>query len=113
VRLSFAPPRPGLASGPPPAVAPRDATTSGRAGCVEVKPSAAGGSVDLDLGSGIVVEATGGQVELRARRFADGYARDAVASLPPNGEGTFAAPPDRAPGAWRVQLTSDAPFAVC
>jgi hypothetical protein len=113
LRLSFAPPRPGLASGPPPAVAPRDATTRGRAGCVEVKPSAAGSSVDLDLGSGIVVEATGGQVELRARRFADGYARDAVASLPPNGEGTFAAPPDGAPGAWRVQLTSDAPFAVC
>ena len=82
-----------------------------RAGAFASPPSAAGAALDVGVPPlGLVVE-SGGPVELRLRGFADGYAQQPFASIPP---GTSALRlPARRGVQWHARLSGSEPFRVC
>jgi hypothetical protein len=69
---------------------------------------------DLPYDSPIQVRAGAEPLEIRARRFAEGFATEANAVVEPGRLLTIVMPRDDAPnGAWHLQLTSASSYAVC
>jgi hypothetical protein len=63
------------------------------------------GTISTELGlGGIVVRAGATPVEVRLRRFAPSFPREAAATLAANETGRFHIPQDRAPDPWHVQI---------
>lgn len=105
------------ASVPPPAVSgATGATQSQSGGCVNVAPSAASPmTVDLALPAGGAVIRNEGSapVSLGLRRFGEGFVPIASQAATPHSVNVLSLPPDRAPNAWQLQVTSSSPVAVC
>ena len=102
--------------GTPAAVSPSvEAATNGHTatqnGCIRFTPAGAGAALDVSVPpSGLVVDARG-PVELRIRSFADGYAQQPFASIPP-GTSSLRLPTRRGVQ-WHARLSGSEPFRVC
>lgn len=105
------------ARGPRPAqLQPAEAATTvrGTGPCAEV--GAAGGVATVSAvlpATGFVIAPGDAGVDVRLRRFGDGFSAEPLLSLAAGATARLAVPPDRAPVPWHVQLASTAPYRVC
>lgn len=97
-----------------------DATTAGevttRGGCVEFEPVAAGPvepapAVELTVPpEGLVIN---GAATVSVRRFADGFTKDPVGRVAPDGSGLLAIRPDLSTAPWHARVQPEARITVC
>ena len=84
------------------------------AGCVRLRPSGAQGTLELALpAGGLDVSSPRGPVEIRVRRFFEGFINAPVGRLPRGERATVTARRDASPAGWHVQLLAGGPVSVC
>jgi hypothetical protein len=93
-----------------------EAATSGRSatqgGCVRFVPTGAGATLDVGVPEqGLLLESRAAPVELRLRSFADGFAQQPFAAIPPGTSRLLL--PARPNVGWHARLTASEPVRAC
>jgi hypothetical protein len=90
-----------------------DVTT--RPGCVALRPTAPGATLDVTAPPAGVAIVTGGAApaEVRLRRFADTFPQQALGTVGPRSVAVLRFPPRPGIGPWRVRLSVTEPATVC
>jgi hypothetical protein len=112
-RLTPAPP---LRGGVPPKLDQATGPQTLRGGCVVVRPAAGAQAVAVAAvpAGGIAMRSLGGHgVEVKLRRFGDGFDNGPVGVVPPGRDQLLRLPADAAPQPYRVQVASAGPMALC